>query len=246
MPIAVVPEPGTEVPPAIASFARGPVTLVWKNMVGGITARIEGDPQLFVKWNPAGSGESLAREAERMKWLRGRHPVPRVVEYRALADGGELLATEGVRDADGELALPAVDPVWVARPDDAIAAFAEGLRRLHALPVEECPFDWSVEARAAGREMPVGLRDLPPVDRLVVCHGDACAPNTLVGSDGRFAATVDLSRLGVADRWADLAIAFRSLGWNYPEFDESVFWEAYGIEPDAERIAYYTAFEDAL
>ena len=47
--------------------------------------------------------------------------------------------------------------------------------------------------------------DIPPVDRLVVCHGDACAPNTLLTDDGRWSGHVDLGQLGVADRWADLA-----------------------------------------
>ena len=47
----------------------------------------------------------------------------------------------------------------------------------------------------------------PRIDRLVVCHGDACAPNTLLHDDGRFAAHVDLGSLGVADRWADIAVA---------------------------------------
>lgn len=51
------------------------------------------------------------------------------------------------------------------------------------------------------------LVDPPPVDRLVVCHGDACAPNTLLSGDGHFAAHVDLGALGLADRWADLAVA---------------------------------------
>ena len=32
----------------------------------------------------------------------------------------------------------------------------------------------------------------PPIDKLVVCHGDACAPNTLLDGDGNFAGHVDL------------------------------------------------------
>jgi len=51
------------------------------------------------------------------------------------------------------------------------------------------------------------LAEPPPVDRLVVCHGEACAPNTLVADNGSWSGHVDLGALGVADRWADLAVA---------------------------------------
>jgi len=39
-----------------------------------------------------------------------------------------------------------------------------------------------------------------------VCHGDAFAPNTLIGDDGRCCGHVDPGDLGVADRWADIAV----------------------------------------
>ncbi|MFH9944534.1 hypothetical protein ACH4OT_35105 [Streptomyces murinus] len=37
-------------------------------------------------------------------------------------------------------------------------------------------------------------------DWLGVCHGDACAPDILVGDDGMGGGHVDLGVLGVADR----------------------------------------------
>jgi len=74
------------------------------------------------------------------------------------------------------------------------------------------------------------LRDLskiPPVDRLVVCHGDACCPNTLLGPDGRWVAHVDLGQLGTADRWADLAVATWSTAWNYgPGWEPTLVFRA--------------------
>ena len=82
-------------------------------------------------------------------------------------------------------------------------------------------------------------RDIPPADQLVVCHGDACAPNTLITGDGRWSGYVDLGDLGVADRWADLAIATLSTGWNYGPGWEHRLLDAYGIKPDAERARYY-------
>ena len=58
--------------------------------------------------------------------------------------------------------------------------------------------------------MPERFRDAPPIDRLVVCHGDACVPNTLLDDVGRGIAHVDLAALGTADRWADIAVASMS------------------------------------
>lgn len=66
------------------------------------------------------------------------------------------------------------------------------------------------------------LAGFPPVDELVVCHGDGCAPNTLLTDDGGWAGHVDLGALGVADRCADLAVAT----WNYgPGYSDLSFSE---------------------
>jgi kanamycin kinase len=154
---------------------------------------------------------------------------------------------------------------WKREPARAVRAIGRGLRELHeALPVADCPCDWSAERRlararaaaAAGRRDPAAfhpdhrrfrtvedalaaLADVPPVDRLVVCQGDACAPNTLIGEDGECTGHVDLGALGVADRWADLAVATWSTTWNYGPGWEEPLLEAYGVEPDPARTAYY-------
>lgn len=79
-----------------------------------------------------------------------------------------------------------------------------------------------------------------PIDRLVVCHGDACAPNTLIKESGYCSGHVDLGDLGVADRWADLAVATVSLGWKYPggPWDGELL-DACGVAADPDRIDYY-------
>jgi kanamycin kinase len=121
----------------------------------------------------------------------------------------------------------------------AARAIGAGLRLLHdALPVADCPCgapSWIPD-------------DATPADRLTVCHG---APNTLISDDGSCAGHVDLADLGVADCWSDLAVATMSLAWNYPSggqkrsdrgmysVEEAELFEAYGVEPDRERIAYY-------
>jgi kanamycin kinase len=45
--------------------------------------------------------------------------------------------------------------------------------------------------------------------------------------------------LGVGDRWADLAVAAVSLGWNYGEGFAPLLLQEYGIEPDERRAQYY-------
>ncbi|MFD0525075.1 phosphotransferase [Paractinoplanes durhamensis] len=87
-------------------------------------------------------------------------------------------------------------------------------------------------------------RNPTPIDRLVVCHGDPCAPNTLIGDDGRWRAHVDMATMGVADRWADLAVGSWSLSWNYGDGWEDLFFDTYGIAADRERIAYYRLLWD--
>jgi kanamycin kinase len=108
------------------------------------------------------------------------------------------------------------------------------------------PARWHEEHRRIGsveRALDM-LADIPPVDKLVVCHGDTCAPNTLIDEDGNCSGHVDLDLLGVADRWADLAVATWSTTWNYGPGWEEPLLAAYGVDPDWERIRYYRLLSD--
>lgn len=242
---AMADVPDGPLPAAFERFAdSGPLVGVWVNEAGGWTAR---QRERFIKWNPRGSGESLLAEAERMRWLASRHPCPEVLEYLA-DESGEWLVTRAVA---GE---SAVSDRWRAEPATAVRAIATGLRRLHGLPTADCPFEWSVAGRLAAVREPGGvltpeavgmLANCPSIDRLVICHGDPCSPNTLIDADGGFAANVDLGRLGLADRWADLAVASMSLGWNYGDGWEDLFFTTYGVVRDEERIDYYRRLWDA-
>ena len=232
---------------------------VWRNHVGGLTFEVPGE--FFVKWAPAGSGLQLDVEAHKLRWAEAFVTVPRVLG-QGQDDEGTWLQTAALQGKS------AVDARWLEDPVRATQAIGEGLRALHdTLPVDECPFDWSaktradeaIRTRAAGREpaqwspehqgltMEQALdrvAEPPPDDRLVVCHGDACAPNTLIGDDGRWCGHVDLGSLGVGDRWSDLAVATWSTLWNYGPGFEDTLLAAYGIAPDPERIAYYRLLWD--
>lgn len=79
----------------------------------------------------------------------------------------------------------------------------------------------------------------------MVCHDDACVPNTLLADDGSYVGTVDLGSLGTADRWADLAVAIFSLGRDFPGAWTAELFDAYGIDADQTRLQYYRRLWDA-
>lgn len=264
---AATPTGPVDVPPIVAKLADGAaVTPVWRNELDGLTFRLDsGDDTRFVKWVAAGTpGIDLRGEALRLAWIGSRLAVPRVLDQGS-DDDGDWLLTAAVPGGS------AVDERWRTGPvasAKAAASIGHGLRILHdRLPVDDCPFDWSVVKRlrraderiATGgtpadwfpehrhldlRETRFRMSSPPPVDRPVVCHGDACVPNTLLHPDGSFAGHVDLGSLGVADRWADLAVAAWSTEWNYGPGYDGILYEAYGVEPDRERIAYYRLLWD--
>ncbi|WP_127473420.1 aminoglycoside 3'-phosphotransferase [Microbacterium sulfonylureivorans] len=232
-----IPVEPIAVPDRVRALARGArLVPVWRNDHGGVTFRT--DDERYVKFGPRNAESSLAQETERLEWAGRWARVPHVLEAGA-DDTHEWLVTRAI---PGE---SAVAPRWIADPATAVRAVGEGLRALHdALPVAECPYDWTVPARianAAGRgiRVPDALREPPPVDMLVVCHADACCPNTLIGDDGRWAAHVDLGLLGLGDRWGDIAVASMSTEWNYGPGWEDALIEAYGVEPDRARLSYY-------
>jgi kanamycin kinase len=214
------------VPEVVAGIAAGrPVAAVWVNELGGVTFRVDGGRE-YVKVAPPRWAHHLDAECDRLAWAGRYVRVPRV-----LGSGDGWLHTAGLAGRS------AVDPQWAAHPRTAARAIGAGLRLLHdRLPVDGCPF---------GPPPWVAASASMPLDRLVVCHGDACAPNTLIDDDGRCCAHVDLGDLGVADRWADLAVATLSLSWNYGGSWESELLDAYGVKPDTTRIEYYRGLWNA-
>ncbi|HZU71370.1 MAG TPA: aminoglycoside 3'-phosphotransferase [Acidimicrobiales bacterium] len=262
--ISRIPDEEVTPPAAVAALAgRHQVRAVWTNAMGGTTFEVAAPEAFFVKWTPMGSGIDLGREVVRLRWAVAYTTVPVVLDTGADEEGSWMVSA----------ALPGVTAVtdrWRREPARVVPVLGESLRALHdALPVAECPFSWSAEERLedARRRVSEGAFDLaywtssrhghldlyralamaadiPPPDRTVVCHGDACSPNTLVTDDGRWSGHVDLGSLGTADRWADLAVAAWSVGWNFGPEWEGLLLESYGIEADPDRIGYYRLLWD--
>ena len=250
VPLSGKPHAALPVPEQLRELlGNGLREIVWVNEAGGVTASgTLGGESVFAKWAPTGSELDLRAESDRLAWAGRYLPVPEVVGWCS-DERGDVLVTRALSGQN------AVVERWRADPEPAVRALGSGLRALHdTLPVDQCPYSWSIEeriARSRADGIPnrlVLLDALPPspsVDRAVVCHGDACAPNTLLGDDGSVTGFVDLGRLGVADRWADIAIGAWSTEWNYGVGYAPLYYESYGVEPDAERIAFYRALWDA-
>lgn len=202
----------------------------------------------------------LRIEAERLCWLRAQGiPAPEVLDNQRT-----LLVTRAVPG------LTAADP-WPAhlRPR-VVAALARLTADLHSLSVEDCPFDRRLAtAVPQALEADVDLTDLDPErhgwsreqlqeallsqrpkdEDLVVCHGDLCLPNVVLDPESvEVTGVLDTSRLGVADRWTDLALATRSLASpQNPQFGQ---WAAeqylaeYGIELDHQKCNYYRLLDE--
>ena len=233
-------------------FGSHPWRAVWLNGGGGLTFVVD-DPAgaWYVKWSPTESGVDLDVEKERLDWVRAYTPVPEVLGAGRDSEGTWLMTAS--LQADN-----ATSEKWKKNPGVAASSMGRGLRSFHdTVPVALCPFSWSVEQRllqARTRGAPefvvteathdeLNLGDhwwdhVPDVD-LVVCHGDACAPNTLLGPTGEWRGHVDLGQMGVADRWADLAVAAWSTEWNFGPGWEFAVYDGYGTEPDHDKISFY-------
>ncbi|GAA1023565.1 aminoglycoside O-phosphotransferase APH(3')-IIb [Acrocarpospora pleiomorpha] len=213
---------------------------------------VSGSKIFYVKHGPLARAEHL-----RLCWLHGRVPVAEVVAFE---DPFLVLADVGAPSLEA------------AAPADLGAVLGRTLRVLHELSVAECPFDGrlSVVLERAGANVRDGLVDSddfdddhlgltpeaiyerllatrPPIEDLVVAHGDYTPSNVLLPASGE-AVVIDIPALGVADRYRDLAIAHRYLSEDPGTVAWEAFLSAYGLVDDIEeeRLYYYRLLDELL
>ena len=226
---------GVVVPALVLELAAGrSVEPVWVNQIGGVTYAIDGGAE-YVKYGPPHPEFEPAPEFARLRWVSAWVNAPRPIDHGADVAGYRWLRTVGIP------ATSAVLGGWRDHPDIVVPELGRALRRFHdRVPVADCPWEFSIQGRLATTLAAVSpTAQWPGVDR-VVCHGDACNPNFLLDASGRCVGYVDLGRLGVGDRWADLAPALLSLGWNFGDGWQPAFLAGYGIEPDPAKQEFYT------
>lgn len=229
-----------------------PARCVWRNALGGLTFAVGSPVVEYVKWGPEHWELDLGLEAEKTAWASRWVAAPEVLGVGFGID--PVLGPGGWVRTRALPGTTAIGPEW--QTEATVVELGRALRELHdRLPVRECAWSWSAEDRLAAlrQHLPAApvdaLGDVPEVDREVVCHGDACNPNFLLRADAdgrpRCSGYVDLGSLGLADRWADLAPAVLSLGWNFadvasPDRRRDLLLEGYRIDRDADRLDWYT------
>lgn len=214
-------------------------------------------------------------EYRMMQYLRGKLPVPAVYAYEE-ADGKAYLL---MSKCAGRMAC---DQEYMRDPAALCSLLAEGLKKLWSVDITDCPSDQrlSHKLRQAEYNVKNGLVDLNnvepetfgengfrdpeallawlydhmPEEESVLSHGDYCLPN-LFGARENVTGFIDLGRAGIADKWCDIALCYRSLSHNYSGkyaptaqnltgYDESLLFRMLGMKPDEEKLRYYILLDE--
>ena len=217
--------------------------------------------------------EEAANEVQAMRWLEGRLSVPKVIVHESRGDKSYLLMTKAV----GQMAC---DEEYMENSEKLTTLLAQALQELWRIDISTCPLDWSLDRKLEaarfyvennlvdldnvepetfgpnGFESPEALLqwlvEHKPPEELVLSHGDFCLPNIFIGENGKFS-FIDLGRTGVADKWQDIALCYRSLKHNYEGkyggkaysgYKPELLFEKLGLVPDWEEIRYYILLDE--
>ncbi len=232
------------------------------NQVFRITRR--GEPTYYLKIAGYPNEDELLAEKERLIWLQGRLPVSVVHSWNTDDERSYLLLSE----IQG---LMSCDTAFKQDMPTLVHLLAEGMRMIHSVHIQHCPFDQrlAVKIELARQRVEAGLIDETDFDQqrqgmrakevfqrliesfpfeedLVFTHGDYCLPNVFIdASHTCINGFIDWGRAGIADRYQDLALATRSLTYNFGPGWEKLLWEAYGLETvDQDKIEFYQLLDE--
>ena len=219
-------------------------------------------PTMFLKVDKKWPRRELLEEKRVLEWLSGKLSVATVVFFDE-DDSNDYLLISGIPGVDAANLVGGIEDTRL------VTLLAEGLRMIHGVPIDNCPFDRSLDRmiEIAGFNVEHKLVDeddfadirrgktaeelykelirLRPVNEdLVFTHGDYCLPNIMINQQ-KIAGFIDLHRAGIADRYKDIALAIRSTRSNMGAGYEKTFFKEYGIsEPDIHKIEYYMLLDE--
>lgn len=151
---------------------------------------------------------NLSAEREKLDWLYGKLPVPKVVGFTQIKDKDALLLS-----AISGKNLAELKKEWPV--EKIINALIKALLRFHTVDIKNCPF---------GSFGP---------DKILV-HGDACLSNFIFQGDV-FSGYVDLGDARIDVPEVDLSAAIWSLQYNLGPGYGLKFLEKYGVKDATEE-----------
>jgi len=205
---------------------------------------------------------ALAQEAERLRWLRERLPVPSVVQFLQWNEREYLLET----------VIPGENAATADLPAGTLADLCgDALRRWHSVPIRSCPFAWSTDEAIAearqrlnsgaletddfdvenlGRDPHELFAEMltltPKTEAPTLIHGDFCLPNIMIHG-GQISGFVDVGCAGVGDPYRDLALVCRSFEHNAKGEAVPVFLKCFGLpNPDQQRLRFFRLLDEFL
>ena len=208
-----------------------------------------------------------------MKWLDGKIPVPKVFCHEVCGEYQYLLMSK----IEGKMSC---NTYYMEHSDELLALLAEALEMLWSIDIADCPRfrDLDTELKEARYRVENGLVDIErtepetfgengfaspsellewlennkPEVEPVLSHGDFCLPNIFL-NNGSISGFIDLGDAGVADKWRDISLCYRSLKHNfdgsfggkvYNDFDPDMLFEKLNIEPDRDKLKYYILLDE--
>lgn len=217
--------------------------------------------------------EETQNEARIMKWLEGKLPVPQVICHE-IQDGRDYLLMTRIHGS-----MSCADE-YLQNTEHLAQILASGLNQLWNIDITNCPCNMNLDRKLKmaqynvkhhlvdldnvdpetfgenGFKNPEHLLDWlfshrPPED-FVLSHGDFCLPNILL-EDGQVSGFIDLGKMGIADRWQDIALCYRSFRDNCTgkyqkavqvSYHPDLLFEKLGIIPDWDKINYYLLLDE--
>ena len=209
-----------------------------------------------------------------MNWSQDFVIVPKVLCFEQTEEFDFLLMSK----INGKMAC---DSDFLENSNLLLELLAKTLKKLWSVDVKNCPRVNSLENKLAlaeyfvnhnlvdmedaepstfgpdgfenPKELLKWLKENQPKDfEPVLSHGDFCLPNVFFEGEN-LSGLIDLGDFGVADKYQDIALCYRSLKHNfdgsfggkiYEDFNADLFFEKLGLEPDWEKIRYYTLLDE--
>lgn len=214
-----------------------------------------------------------ANELNMMRWLQGRLAVPQIIAADQIGDTRYLLMSRipGTSLCDSailddqyrlaELVAEGLQCLWAVDISDCptdrsmkakFREIEEGIRTgVITVDAARQESTYGPSGFASPAQLFDWLVKHQPKEELVLSHGDYCLPNILCNGDG-LTGFIDLGCAGIADKWVDIEMVLWSMwanstgqfGGKVRHFDRKLLFEALRMEPDEDKLRYYSLLSE--